>query len=117
MVQRTTSKEFREQIQKHINDINTKDSVPDMIAEWLIERPPTKNESSFEGFNAWCQGLPTAFEVLFETFKVKKELNVWFNAVDLEFDEDRVVDAMEFYIFLMFREIRRLHPELKVHAQ
>ena len=115
---RTTNKEFKEAVRQHILEILGEDNTSDP-KEQLTELV-TDFESYYYGGNIqntfidWCKGLPSSLHVEYFTFKIDKILESWFATIGQEYDPDRLEDNMDYYLYLIFRELKALLKQYKV---
>ena len=115
---RTTNKEFKEAVRQHILEILGEDNTSDP-KEQLTELV-TDFESYYYGGNIqntfidWCRGPPSSLHVEYFTFKIDKILEDWFATIGQEYDPDRLEDNMDYYLYLIFRELKALLKQYKV---
>jgi hypothetical protein len=109
---RTTKKEFKEQVQKHIlesvaDDLTIKDVANSFYKE-KYSSPYEKRFNKYDMFKDWMQGLPSSLNVEYTHHNIHNELSSWFEACGEEYKGSKNMDESDMYYHLVTREFRSL---------
>lgn len=110
---RTTKKEFKEQVQKHIQDaINEEMTLQDVVNNFYTEKYKSKYERKFpkyDAFKEWMTGLPSSLNIEYTNEGINNTLKSWYEACGEQYDESKLSqDESDFYFHLVTREFRNL---------
>jgi hypothetical protein len=128
---RTTKKEFKEVIQKHVidclievdeiksqydilvNEVNPLETqlqlVMDGFNDWYKGHEQKRNPSRIGGFKDWLLGLPSAFSIEYRHYWIDELIKGWFASVGEQYKEPKDDSkTYELYYHLVIREFRGL---------
>lgn len=112
---RTTNKDFKMQVQRHIlerlNDeetTDTKKQLKNVISEFENYSKDLKFHNTQDAFTSFLQCLPSCLSVEFEYHKIYKNLKEWFENCGEVYEEREPEEEAELYYYLIFREFKNL---------
>jgi hypothetical protein len=116
---RTTKKEFKEQVQKHVleslseeHGTTTKDqlqSVVEGFKNWWGPYEQKRNPSKYGAFKDWTMCLPSEINVEYRHYAMEDNVKSWFNACGEEYKEPKDESKThDMYLHLVTREFDTL---------
>lgn len=110
----TTNKEFKNGVRLHITEIteHNETGIHEVVREFNHFYKGHRNLANYsniqDSFVKWASGLPSSLDVEYRTYEVNVLLEKWFNAIGKEYDPKDDFDAFEYYLKLVFRELKAL---------